>query len=583
MKSADCAEWPRGGGRSARAGTAALAGVLSLLIVSPAAAQYYIGPSYLKVPGADGGPKNPPSYRGWVRAEANYWTQRPPRRNHRSYVKQSSLTFTPSQAPQKGPNVLSLAIAKNNPALPSLMETCRSGQKLPLLTYAESAEMMRHPSEDGPRPADIPAFYEYELKNVGLTCPVVADAPEQAFQLHFDEIAWLNTRPEPQPREVTATPAKLSPVTEKGARKVFVVHWISLVSDSRTDQCPTMNSKPSEADYYALMSPERAAEQRAALASKGGVTPVEFPYRGPDEMNVVLLPGIVADPGFFEPNVDVVQGFDLDGDDGAGKPPPGTRKHKNYVSPDGRRGIDNQLFAIEGCVAGLRRDGVRPMLTNESRRVGGKISVLIEISGIDDERNDDDVAVTVLYSTDQMRRDGRSKGVLPDFTFRVNETPEFSKDFTRFKGRIVDGVVMTDPVNTMHLRLSGVWEAATLANARLRIEFKPDGAMAAFLGGYLDWRAYVADAFWNSSTYETIVGFSIPGMYNAVRRAADGLKDPVTGEFNGISAVYALDGVPAFIPPAQDRALLAGKIADPAKDGDRVQVSLSSSERPASQ
>jgi len=532
--------------------------IFACLIAKPSIAQYYIGPSYLTLPGVEGGKGNPQSYRRWVRSEANYWTKRPARRDPR-LAKEITLKFTTAKAPVKGPDVLSLAIDKADPGLPALMEKCVRGEILPLVSYAESADLTRHPQEDGPRPADLPAFYEYRLKQVSLKCPVVAGAPEQALQLQFQDIAWLNALPETEPREITATPAILPPVSLSGARKVFVVHWLAPLADSRPDQCPQMNAKPNEADYYALMSPEEVAERRAYFADKGGVSPKEMPYRGPDEMNVAMLPGIVADPGFFAPNVDVVQGFDIDGDDGTGAPPPQTRKHRNFVSPDGRRGIDNQLFVVQGCVAGHRRNGVRPMLTNEGRRSGG-LAILIEISGIDDDRNDDDVAVTILYSTDLMRRDGTAGVVLPDFTFRVNETPEFSKDFVRFKGRLVDGVIMTDPVARASLRQSGVWANVKFAEARMRIEFKRDGGMTAYLGGYIDWRAYISDVLWNGGTYEKLVGFNSPGIYNAIRRAADGLKDPSTGEFNGISAVYEMEGVPAFIPPPQDEALLAGRV-----------------------
>ena len=61
-----------------------------------------------------------------------------------------------------------------------------------------------------------------------------------------------------------------------------------------------------------------------------------------------------------------------------------------------------------------------------------------------------------------------------------------------------------------------------------------------------------------SSDYENTIGFQIPAIYNAMKRAADGLQDPVTGEFNGISAAFEIEGVPAFIPPAQHRQLMAG-------------------------
>jgi hypothetical protein len=65
---------------------------------------------------------------------------------------------------------------------------------------------------------------------------------------------------------------------------------------------------------------------------------------------------------------------------------------------------------------------------------------------------------------------------------------------------------------------------------------------------------------YNASTanWETGVGFQCPGIYNAVKRAADGLKDPITGEFNGLSAAYDVEGVPAFIPPEELRTLSPG-------------------------
>jgi hypothetical protein len=289
-------------------------------------------------------------------------------------------------------------------------------------------------------------------------------------------------------------------------------------------------------------------------------------------MNVTMLPGIVTDPGFFAPQVGVVQGFDLDGNDGTGTPPRTTRQHRNYVSPDGRRGIDNQLFTIQGCIVGLRRNGFRPRLSNEMRRAGG-LSILIAVSGIDDERNDDDVAVTVLYSTDPMRRDGKSRIVLPDFTFRVNEDPAYSQDFTRFSGKIVDGVLMTAPVRMMELHESPVSGTVPITDARMRIEFNPDGTMSAVLGGYIDWRDYAANAFARASDYEYTIGYKIPGLYNALRRSADGLKDPVSGEFTGISAAYEITGVPAFIPPEQDEALLMGKISLPPMDKSGMKAS----------
>lgn len=521
-----------------------------------ASAQYYIGPSFIQIAGVVG-PAKERAHKGWIQAESHYWMKRPMRREIRGISgKETNLNFTGSRAPAKGPEMLAIAIDKRSPALAGMMERCRSGALIPELTFSESSDLARHPMEHGPRPADVPDFYNYRLKNVRVACPVVPAAPEQAFELFFEEIEWLNSQRAVKPRPITAEPAVLPPAPKTGASRVFAISWFAPISDSRDDQCPKMNSKPSQEDYYALMSPERAAQQKAFLADKGGASSMYLPFRGPDEMNVTVMPGIVPDPGFQSPQVDVVRGFDLDGDGGKGTAPAHMRRHKNFVSPDGRKGIDNQLFTVLGCIEGWRRNGFLPMIGNELRRAGG-LSILVEISGIDDERNDKDVAVTIYYSTDPLRRDGTSKIVLPDFTYRVSEATELSQDFARFKGRIVNGVVWTDPIDkvVMHEGPASTWP---LFKPRMRIELLANGNMTGTLGGYRDWRQFLSMAFFQASDYENTIGFQAPAMYFATRRAADGLKDLVTGEFNGISAAYEMEGIPAFIPPSQNKLLLAG-------------------------
>lgn len=521
------------------------AACLLALAPSPALAGY-IGPAWIKVPQVKG-QAAPAPYRGWVRSEAHYWTEKPARNPIRGISgKESGLVFTGSRAPVAGPSLLALSIDKASPALPGLMDLCRKGEPLPELVFAESAELARHPQEHGPRPPDVPAFYEYALKDVRLTCPVAQGAPEQAIGLHFAAIERRNHQPQAAPRPITAEPARLAKGAVKGASRAFVVSWFAPIADAHEAQCPAMNRKPTQDEYFALMPPERVAAQRAALAKSGGANTVVLPYRGPDEMNVILLPGIVADPGHVAPVADVVRGFDLDG----------RAQEGSFVSPDGRKGIDNQLFRVFGCVEGWRRNGFLPMIGNELRRAGG-LSILVEVSGIDDERNDDEVFVTLLYSADPIRRDGSSKLVLSDYTFRVNDNPEFSQDFARFRGRMVDGAIMTDPLPlvTMHEGPASTW---SLAQARMRVEFTPDGGMRAMLGGYRDWRELLATAFFQASDYENTIGFTAPGMYNAVRRAADGLRDPLTGAFNGLSAAYEMEGVSAFVPPEQHRALARG-------------------------
>jgi hypothetical protein len=93
----------------------------------------------------------------------------------------------------------------------------------------------------------------------------------------------------------------------------------------------------------------------------------------------------------------------------------------------------------------------------------------------------------------------------------------------------------------------------------MRLEFKPDGSMKGVLGGYRDWREYIAYSFLQKGQYEATIGYDSAAMYNAIRRAADGLQDPETGEYLGISAAWDLEGVAAYIPPEQQTSLAAAR------------------------
>lgn len=524
-----------------------------LLTATSASAQFYFGPSYISVPGISGDGKAA-RYKGWVRAESRYWTERPPLPDLRGVAAdKNDLLFTAPNAPIKGPNLLSLSIDKHSPALTAMLERCRTGERIAEVRYAEAADLGRHPQEHGPLPADVPAYFEFALTGVRFTCPTAPGAPEQAVQVHFEEIRWLNYNPQPRPIPVAAQPARLPTLSSVGRTKTFAVSWFAAATSASDSQCPRMNAKPGSDDYFALLPAAKAAAIRAEIAANG-VAPDRLRYRGPNEMDVGLMPGIVADPGHVAARARIVQGFDLDGDDGSGAPPRGVRKHENFLSPDGRRGIDNQLFTVEGCVEGLRRKGFLPMIFNEGRAVG-KPTAMVEVSGIDDDRNDAQVWVTVFYSHDPLQR-SPAKAVLPDFTYRVSDSPEYTQDFVRFRGRIVDGVVTTDPLPQLHIHeVTGI--ETTFINPRLRLEFTPDGQMKGVIGGYLDWRKRLVFQIYRSSDYEVTVGYQAPAIYNAMKRAADGLYDPVTGDFTGISAAFEIEGVPAFVPPAQRSTLLA--------------------------
>jgi hypothetical protein len=516
----------------------------------PAAADAYIGPSYLEIPGVAGGWEGE-EFKGWVKLEAHYWNENPPR-TPPLYLGQSRSVFSGPVAPRNGPGQLAVSLDKRSPAHDQIMALCRRGAPVPELVYAESSERARPPAELGSRPSGVPVYFEYSLKNVTLSCPVVAAAPEQALVLRFADIVWRNF--EGGDTKVTGIPAALPPAQRGGKSRAYIVHNLVSANAVSKDQCPVMSQAPSEADYFALMTPEQVAAKKEQYASKGGVAASfisgSLAFRGPDGLNASLLPGIVPDPGHPGPQISIARGFNLDGKRGNGVGP----QRRDYISETGEPGVDNQLFTVDGCIKGFGPAGILTVTTRESRR-NGEISLMVLISGIDDERHDDHVDVTLFYARDPMVKSASGKDILPGYTFRVTDDPERTQDFQRVSGKIVDGVVLTEPAE--EIRIDRGRDTTRLFHGRMRLQLNHDRTLTGVIGGYMDWRAMAN--YWGALTiFEGGMGYATPGVYNALKRAADGLPDPATGEFTGISAAYDIEGVEAYIPPQEEVALLRG-------------------------
>lgn len=524
----------------------------------------YIGESFLRVADVSGGWPGD-KYHDWIKFEARDWIDTPTcaaRHNNPNALvcdekfwvpQESRLFFSGPWAPRQGAGKLAVALDKRSPALGALMDLCARRAKIPEVVYAESSEMSRRVGEVGPRPVGVPEFFEYTLKDVQLSCPVVAGAPEQALVLSFGDITWRNFQGEDKVA-VSPPASRLPPRPTTGQSRTFVLTWIAPSGGHAPNECPQLNKEPTADDYFALLPKAAAARGKIELEQNGGLPALGqgIAFRGPDRLNVCALPGIVPDPGHVAPVSDVVQGFDLDEYQGKGALPAGVHRHKNYVSVDGRPGIDNQLYTVEGCVPGFRPEGNIPKIVNEMMRTGA-ITVLVDVSGIDDLKNDSDVSVTLLYGKDLLVKSADGSHILPNYTFRLAENPEFTQFFTHMQGRIENGVVMTEPLDEMTFQ-DGGQTAFKLFDARMRIEFLPDNKMKAVMGGYHDWRRRMTN-WGRARLLEPNMRFQCSGIYNAFKRAADGLKDPVTGEFNGISVGYDIVGVRAFVPPRQLEAL----------------------------
>ena len=276
--------------------------------------------------------------------------------------------------------------------------------------------------------------------------------------------------------------------------------------------------------------------------------------RGPNGEISSYVPMAVVDPiPFSELRTKVGYGLNLDGT-ADGRATPRTCAHEKFTSPEGVA-VDNQIARVLGCTKGWRKGGFSDEFYNEEIFSNPTNRILIEVSGVDDEKNDLDVSVVIYKGVDRLSKDQTGQ-YIPLLTQRVDtQLPEF---ISRTHGRIVDGVLITQSIPLARFPLR--WISATgerrIHDLQLRIPLdgpRPTGMLA----GYEDLKVW-----WNMQKAHSIAVYSgnlsPASEYRAAHRYADGLPDPKTGQCTAISAAYRINTVRAFIvhptmgsPPAQ--------------------------------
>ena len=155
----------------------------------------------------------------------------------------------------------------------------------------------------------------------------------------------------------------------------------------------------------------------------------------------------------------------------------------DFVSPQGVKGIDNEVYRAVGCISGYRRGGsvwqfdTTDLVQNASNRF------VIELTGVDDLLNDDDVTVTTYRGLDGLDRD--STGALSAGGVQRVDLRWGQPFIYPLKGRIVDGVLTTEPVDDFRL----IWSMANnlggyqiFQGFRMQIELNPKSATGRFAG-----------------------------------------------------------------------------------------------------
>lgn len=366
-------------------------------------------------------------------------------------------------------------------------------------------------------------------------------------------------------------------VTE-GAEAGFVVHGIGNAL-ARPGQVDAMCPEGRSLGYVQIFeqSPEGQQREGESVADfRARVNEGAFGLATFDGKNLCANPEIgPPDPHYklMTANNIVSFGIDLDGQasTGSGSPAPGTCAHNDLIGIDGRTNVDNQMARVLGCdgageqYAAADESSTLPSGENgvSEMMLQGGWGILLQLRGVDSYDNDEHVEVGIYANADPIVLSA-TREPIPYATYAADQDPRFRGEAT---GRIVDGVLTTDPIDVrFHWLVAGFHLERPLDHARLQVSFNDEGGMEGYLSGYTPveemfdinygFRSAKTDAGEpapdNTKRLLSVLGNSVMGRtchgaYAAMYQLADGDPDPGTGRCTSISTQYWIRATPAFV------------------------------------
>jgi hypothetical protein len=336
----------------------------------------------------------------------------------------------------------------------------------------------------------------------------------------------------------------------------FAVTWFQPAMYTGEDDCPDgLNKSPDFKEIFAAEG--KTPEEIAALIAHPNSP--EFAQavinRGPHGENVCQNPEAAPDPGLKTVQGKISFGFNLDGKtDATDAPAPDTCAHEKFTGADGTPGVDDQYYRALGCVVALRgkrgHDGFVLSYIMERMRAEGMRTFLVELDGVTaadfakpSGQPSKDVQVGIYLGSDPLVLDAKGE-------VRRDTTQRISKDVRWHNvvhGTLKDGVITTGAFD-LNLLGDPLWVPEFhFKQARLKLELQPNGDVKGIVGGYLDVATMYYNTVKSGILFEQTNATSCPGVYYALKRAADGAPDPATGQCTAISTAYAIEAIPAFV------------------------------------
>jgi len=322
----------------------------------------------------------------------------------------------------------------------------------------------------------------------------------------------------------------------------YVVSWFFYATYAEDSHCPQGLNPSSEQVFRRILKDAGTPQEKIEKALEDFPNSMYFMAgrRGNIDgkpVDVYLNPTSVPDPELMLAQGSQGLGFNLDG-----KTSP-----LDFVDTEtGEEGVDNRLFRAFGCIGSLRgkptAKPTHPSIQWDMTR-DQMPAWVVEISGVDDWKNDDDVQVTLSRALEPVVRNAAAEPQW-DMTFRVDPNPRMNNVA---RGKIKDGVLTTEAFNFYMIGDPFSLPEYELRDAKLRFKIAEDGSLQGLIGGYQPWDTIYWSFGSGGSVNEANVSVDIPGIYYALRKMADAYPDPKTGQNTAISASYIIEAVPAFV------------------------------------
>ncbi|MEY2942583.1 MAG: hypothetical protein RLY97_597 [Pseudomonadota bacterium] len=375
-----------------------------------------------------------------------------------------------------------------------------------------------------------------------------------------------------KPLETAAisAPSKVAkfPAPPAGGTMGFVVSAFDLPISFDKAACPHGTSPKMREAYLATQTEEerkrlKQSENEAEFNRKWQATAF-----GPNGTNVCSQPEAFQHPINLAVEGPLSYGLNLDGSMGAKAKDKDNCDHANFQSPTGEQGIDNQEYRAMGCtlewrgVDGQSSDGQVGLRQFHS---SGEWTQVILLKGVDSLIRDDAVEVIYANTADRPQLDSNGK-FLRGMSFAISDTMPRHRNVLH--GRIINGVLTTAPSD---IKLTQTWgqggardirgnrSAYHYVKGRLRLKFEADRTLRGFVGGYRPVFDVIISPALGGAGSAVVAGIDCASNLATLKKYADGIRDPKTGQCTGVSSAMKIVAVPAFVNDLPQYTKVAAK------------------------